>query len=535
MYYMRYIAFIIAVLLFSCSEIQSPKLPDLGLGEPNLNQEIEHEQLAEGFNLYKIKRGQASNKDFFTLSSGVVSKNNETTLVNKLKHLGFSSRIEPAAELGPHGESLGNMVRIGKYHTIEEAKKDDIKLKKDSIHLAVRYTAEDGNPTSGPFHISLLEIDLDRFEGNIFSELGKGEVKGKEYTSSMAKRHHAIAAINAGFFAWNDNVGIDGEPAGISIINGELVSEATNGRAALVINNNKRHHIYVAHNLTNDMKLSIKDTVFNINGINREPGKILNCGNQLESTSTIPVHDFVCSNPNEVIVFNNEFGKKSHEGVGFEFIIDELGTVISKHHTRGGEIPNKGYLVQATGTYAKQLEKLIQNGITVSVNIKVMSDEGEIELKEGIYAVNGGPTLLHNGNIDMSARYREGFETQFKNFKVSDKFVDKKDKATIGEDDFNKRYGFYNGWVVRRHPRTAIGITQDNKIYVAVVYGRQPKITAGASITEMAMLMKNLGCVEAFNLDGGGSSMMVINNKKTGKSSDLSGERAVGDALIFTN
>ncbi|MDO5981395.1 phosphodiester glycosidase family protein [Flavivirga spongiicola] len=525
---------IVTFLFISCNNTSFKKLPDLGLGEPNLIQEIEHEQLAEGLNFYKIKRGKASNKDFFTLSSGVVSENNETALVNKLKHLGFSSRIVTAAELGPHGESLGNMVRVGKYHTIEDAKKDEIRLKKDSIHMAVRYTAEDGKPTSGPFRISILEIDLNRFEGNMFSELGKGEVKGKEYTSSIAKRHHAIAAINAGFFAWNDKVGIDGEPAGISIINGELVSEATNGRAALVINNNKRHRVYIAHSLRNEMKLFIKDSVFNINGINREPGKILNCGNQLESTSTIPVHDFVCGNPNEIIVFNKEFGEKSHEGVGFEFIIDEVGTVISKNNIRGGEIPSKGYLVQATGTYAKQLEKLVQNGIMVSVEIKVMSDDGEIELKEGVYAVNGGPTLLHNGTIDMSARYREGFETQFKNFKVSDEFVDKKDKASVSEEDSSNRYGFYNGWVVRRHPRTAIGITQDNKIFVVVVYGRQPKITAGASVTEMAKLMKALGCQEAFNLDGGGSSMMIVNNKKTGKSSDLEGERAVGDALIFT-
>ena len=532
---MRFIILIIVTLLFSCSKNESPRLPNLFLGKQNLNQEIEHNKLAKGLTFYKVKRGKPSSRDFFTLSSGIISKNNEILLVNKLKDNGFSFRIESAAELGPHGESLGSIVRVGKYRTIEEVKKDEKKLKKDSIYMALRYSAEDGKSTSGPFLISILEVDLNKFKGKVFSDLGKGQVKGKEHTSSIVKRNNAIAGVNAGFFAWKDEVGINGEPAGISIINGELVSEATNGRAALVINSNKPQKIYVAHNLKNKITLSVSDTTFNIQGINREPGKILNCGNQLGETAIIPVHDFVCRNPNEIIVFNNEFGEKSHEGIGFEFLINEAGKVISKNNLRGGLIPYKGYLVQATGTQAGQLKKLIQKGMTVSIDIKVLSDEGNILLKKGMYAVNGGPTLLRNGKIDGTARYNEGFETQFQDFKVSDEFVDKKDKASVNEDNLNNRYGFYNGWVVRRHPRTAIGITEDNKVYIAVVYGRQPGITAGASLTEMAKLMQSLGCQEAFNLDGGGSSMMVVNGNKTGKSSDLEGERAVGDAIIITN
>ena len=530
---MKYTVLIIITLYFSCSKVSENKLPNLLLGKKSLNQEVKQKKIAEGLIFYSIKRGVISKKDFYTLSSGVISNKSEKKITSKLKTLGFPFRIETTAELGPHNEFLGNLIRVGNYKTIEKAKIDEAILNHNGINLAIRHTAEDGKPSNGPFLISILEMNLNEFKGQLFSELGKSEVKGKEYISSMSKRHNALAAINAGFFAWNDNVGINGEPAGISIINGELLSEATNGRSALVIENNSPLKVYIAHNLKNLMKISSNDFNYNINGINRKPGKILNCGNQLLVKSTPPVHDFVCSNPNEIIIFNRGFGEDSPKGIGFEFIIDVEGKVISKNNKRGDKIPEKGYLIQATGTFAEQLEKFIHINSKVSLKIKIMSDEGEIKLKKGIYAINGGPTLIKNSEIDYKARYEEGFETQFKDIKISDKYVDKKDKATINEDSHNNRFGFYNGWVVRRHPRTAIGITKDNKVYLVVVYGRQPKITAGASITEIAKLMKSLNCIDAFNLDGGGSSMMIVNGKKTGKSSDEDGERKVGDALLI--
>ncbi|MGY0399978.1 MAG: phosphodiester glycosidase family protein [Ostreibacterium sp.] len=71
------------------------------------------------------------------------------------------------------------------------------------------------------------------------------------------------------------------------------------------------------------------------------------------------------------------------------------------------------------------------------------------------------------------------------------------------------REGFYNGWVLRRNPRTALGLTKDNILYAVVVYGRQPAVTEGASITEMSKVMNSLSVKDAINLDGGGSSIPV--------------------------
>jgi exopolysaccharide biosynthesis protein len=87
----------------------------------------------------------------------------------------------------------------------------------------------------------------------------------------------------------------------------------------------------------------------------------------------------------------------------------------------------------------------------------------------------------------------------------------------------------------RRHPRTAIGWRADGHLVLVTVDGRQPQKSVGMTIEELAKLMIELGCVEAMNLDGGGSTTMVIRNKIANNPSDAAGERPVSDALlVFT-
>lgn len=86
--------------------------------------------------------------------------------------------------------------------------------------------------------------------------------------------------------------------------------------------------------------------------------------------------------------------------------------------------------------------------------------------------------------------------------------------------------------ILRRHPRTLAGVTRDGKLLVAVVDGRAPGSTIGASFFEAAELMRWLGARDAINLDGGGSTTMVIGKKVVNRPSD-GAERAVGDALLI--
>ncbi len=68
-----------------------------------------------------------------------------------------------------------------------------------------------------------------------------------------------------------------------------------------------------------------------------------------------------------------------------------------------------------------------------------------------------------------------------------------------------------------RHPRTAVGLDKKRKrLVLLVAEGRKPGVARGMSYDELAEEMVRLGCRDAFNLDGGGSSVMAVRNQKDG-------------------
>jgi hypothetical protein len=83
-----------------------------------------------------------------------------------------------------------------------------------------------------------------------------------------------------------------------------------------------------------------------------------------------------------------------------------------------------------------------------------------------------------------------------------------------------------------RHPRTGVGFSRDSAtLYLITVDGRQES-SSGMSLAEFASLMLKLGVYEGLNLDGGGSTAMVINGRLVNHPSDAGGERTVGNALL---
>ncbi|MCB9056406.1 MAG: phosphodiester glycosidase family protein [Chitinophagales bacterium] len=115
-------------------------------------------------------------------------------------------------------------------------------------------------------------------------------------------------------------------------------------------------------------------------------------------------------------------------------------------------------------------------------------------------AVGGGPVLLQEGKI----RITNNEELKFAGKAINDK-----------------------------HPRTAMGYTKDNKLIILVIEGRNPGIAEGATLTQEAQILKDLGCREALNLDGGGSSCMLVNGKETIKPSDKEGQRSVPAVFLI--
>lgn len=115
-------------------------------------------------------------------------------------------------------------------------------------------------------------------------------------------------------------------------------------------------------------------------------------------------------------------------------------------------------------------------------------------------AVGGGPVLIQDGKV----------------------------KITNNEE---KRFG--GKAIDDKHPRTAMGYTNDRKLIVMVVQGRMPGIAEGASLKHLAEMLQQIGCNEALNLDGGGSSTLLINGKETIKPSDKEGQRPVPAVFLI--
>lgn len=150
------------------------------------------------------------------------------------------------------------------------------------------------------------------------------------------------------------------------------------------------------------------------------------------------------------------------------------------------------------------------SGFTKDQAIRAILSENGDQRRSRLYfpawkmrtAVGGGPVLLQNGEVKVT----NNEELKFAGKAIEDK-----------------------------HPRTAMGYTRDHKLIVLVIEGRHPGVAEGATLTQEALLLKEIGCIEALNLDGGGSSCMLVNGKPTIQVSDKEGQRPVPAVFMIRN
>lgn len=117
-------------------------------------------------------------------------------------------------------------------------------------------------------------------------------------------------------------------------------------------------------------------------------------------------------------------------------------------------------------------------------------------------AIGGGPLLIDGG------KFRDSYVEELFN-----------GPSGIGPDS--------------NQPRTAIGVTDNEKIIIFACEGREmTEGVKGLTTADVANVLLDLGCVEAINLDGGGSSCLLVCGKQTIKVSDGS-QRAVGSTIMI--
>ncbi|HEY0303687.1 MAG TPA: phosphodiester glycosidase family protein, partial [Longimicrobiales bacterium] len=84
----------------------------------------------------------------------------------------------------------------------------------------------------------------------------------------------------------------------------------------------------------------------------------------------------------------------------------------------------------------------------------------------------------------------------------------------------------------RRHPRAAIGIDGKGRIHIVAVDGRRPGYSDGMTLQELGDFLIAHGITDALNLDGGGSTTLVVGGRIVNRPTDANGERAVSNALL---
>lgn len=161
-------------------------------------------------------------------------------------------------------------------------------------------------------------------------------------------------------------------------------------------------------------------------------------------------------------------------------------------------------------------------------------NDGEIivNTRQGFPAFreNAGFGITSEGKVSIVRKPESGWESvDSSTFLVSGPLL-----LTNGELLNQENNKFNNN----RHPRTAVGVTEDNRLLAVVVDGRSSE-ALGMTIDELAEVMQILGCKDAMNMDGGGSSTAWVKNRgvvsfpSDNKIFDHKGERGVATVISF--
>jgi Phosphodiester glycosidase/SPOR domain len=416
-----------------------------------------------------------------------------------LQAAGLAPRVEfvSTPPLADVSGALGWRVRVGAAATKAEADAIRERVIAAGFGGSAIYTGWDGEPddvanSTGPWHVDVLTIDPRHFSGRLEATYGP-DIEQRETTSRLAALTGADAAVNAGFFVLDPAAGAPGDPAGVGAYDGRLVSEPIVGRPALVVRDD-------AHGMS-IVRLGWHGTVagLTLDGLNRVPGLIRNCGGIGDTPTDLPRHDFTCTDPDELIAFDSAYGPGTPTGPGAEAVLSRNGRVTEIRSPRGGAIPAGGRTIQATGAKVDALLAVAHPGRKLSIRATLIDNHGRpVRASRLTSIVNGGPELVRDGRLHATPRL--------------DGMLHPGDPS------------FYYGWVHKRNPRTFAGVDGKGRTVLVTADGRSTA-SLGLGIAETAAVARSLGLRDAMNLDGGGSTTMVVDGAVINMPSDATGER----------
>ncbi len=215
------------------------------------------------------------------------------------------------------------------------------------------------------------------------------------------------------------------------------------------------------------------------------------------------------------------------------------------------------YIADITVSSPEYLKTALAKGLfgrNVTETTSAMADDNDavIAVNGDFYGARSGGYVIRNGVLlrntavkgqeDLVIYHDGSFEIVCEDDVTAEELLDKgavqvlsfgpglieEGEITVDEND-------EVGRAMASNPRTAIGVI-DSLHYVFVVSDGRTDKSSGLTLMELACVMKSLGCVSAYNLDGGGSSTMVfmgevVNSPTTGGSRIK--ERSVSDIVYI--
>jgi hypothetical protein len=338
-----------------------------------------------------------------------------------------------------------------------------------------------------PLKVSVVEMDLTNPYIVMETCLGGEKSVACETPVSMASRnnrpgHEVVGAVNGDFFMTSPTNEV-GLPLSGQVRNDELVLSSHN-RACLVLDNDNRPYI---DRLTFTGTVTSGETSFALNLVNR-------MRYAYENIAT-----------NQSFLFTRSYGPVTYDGsssgkmvllrpAGAPFRWNANGVeqcIIEDIFDAKGSttIPDGKAILWLKGTYANYAQSLnVGDELSVSFRLTLNNESQDINIHQLIGGSNH--IIMQNGQ-------------------------------------------FMEDWA-ERHPRTAIGFNADStRLYFVVVDGRHLTST-GVTLREMKGIFDALGAVNAVNLDGGGSSCILVNDEVLNHPSD-GPVRAVGNGCLFVS
>lgn len=349
---------------------------------------------------------------------------------------------------------------------------------------------------SGPFTINVVEVDLRRRDLVVRAARAFDSLRGRERTSSIAARaaaHGAVlAAVNADFFSLRT-----GENENNQIIDGEVVK----GLAITDSPFDSLHTVHSQFGMTCAGKPVIDRFSLDAAVITPPPASVM-----------LPLDAINFRGRGDAaVLYTARYGQTP----AADSVARDIAELPLQESARAGD----------TMMYRVDGAPRSGGGLTLERGAAALSGSGlAAELIRRFGASSPPGTTLRvverwKPNRGALCTLVGGWPRVVR---------DGRDLA----DSADRLEGTFPRFSVTRHPRTAVGFSRDSTtLYLVTVDGRSES-SSGMSLAELSALLRSLGVQQALNLDGGGSTTLVLHGRVVNQPSDSAGERTVGNALL---